>query len=374
VPNQRLAIITRSTLGEASMGRIRIAVVGAGLMGKRHISLVQSNGRCALSGIVDPCAAASDIARSAGVPRFRSIEELLATGRPDAVILATPNRLHVEQAICCIHERLPALVEKPVAHNVTEGTRLLAAERAGDTPILVGHHRAHSAILSRARDIIQSGRLGKIVGIMGTAVFYKPADYFEAGSWRRELGGGPILINLIHEIGVLRFLCGEIVAVQAFASNVTRSFPVEDTVAVNLRFSSGALGSFMLSDTAACPLSWEQTSGENQIYANNAADCYVISGDLGSLFIPTMRILSYPSRPGRSWLQPFAQSVELVPQTDPLVRQLDHFCDVVTGDSPPLVTVFDGLRNLTIIEAIARASPSGEIIETLPPDTNASAR
>lgn len=77
---------------------------------------------------------------------------------------------------------------------------------------------------------------------MGSAVFYKPDEYFDAAPWRREAGGGPILIKMIHEIGNLRSLCGEIVAVQALASSATRDFPVEDTVAINLRFASGALG------------------------------------------------------------------------------------------------------------------------------------
>src|SRR5262245_4661195 len=60
-------------------------------------------------------------------------------------------------------------------------------------------------------------------------MFCKPDNYFEAGPWRRQPGGGPLLINMVHEVGNLRSLCGEIVAVQAFASSATRNFPVEDT-------------------------------------------------------------------------------------------------------------------------------------------------
>ena len=144
------------------------------------------------------------------------------------------------------------LLEKPIAPTVEEGERLLRAADAAGARILIGHHRAHSPIMAKAKEIVERGTLGTLVAVMGSAVFFKPDHYFADGPWRREPGGGPILINMIHEVHNLRILCGEIVAVQAFASDATRGFPVEDTVAINLRFASGALGSFMLSDTAAC--------------------------------------------------------------------------------------------------------------------------
>ena len=91
--------------------------------------------------------------------------------------------------------------------------------------------------------------------MIGSAVVLQARDgYFDRrNEWRRQPGGGPILINMIHEIGNLRAMVGEIVAVQAIASNATRGFEVEDTVAIKLRFANGALGTFLLSDTAASP-------------------------------------------------------------------------------------------------------------------------
>ena len=161
-----------------------------------------------------------------------------------------------------------------------DGVRLCeAAERAG-AKILVGHHRRHSPILHKAVEIAKSGILGPLVGVIGSAVFCKPDAYFDgANAWRKEPGGGPILINMIHEIDNLRAMVGEIVAVQAFSSNATRGFKVEDTVAINLRFANGALGTFLLSDTAASPKSWEQTSQENKAYSTyDDDDAYTIIG------------------------------------------------------------------------------------------------
>ncbi len=346
------------------MSKTRIAVAGAGLIGQAHIRVLQASARCALSAVVDPSPAAAAVAAQAGVPLVTSLDELLARDRPDGVVLATPNPLHVPQALQCIAAGLPMLLEKPVATSVAEGQTLVdAAERSG-VPVLIGHHRAHSPIMAKAQQVVRSGQLGRIVSVMGSATFFKPDHYFDEGPWRREAGGGPILINMIHEVHNLRMLCGEIVAVQAFASNATRGFAVEDTVAINLRFTSGALGSFMLSDTAACPRSWEQTSQENKSYASyDDEDCYVVAGTNGSLSVPTMRLKTYPSDEDRSWWKPFEVGTVGLVRDDPLQHQMEHFGAVVRGQASPMVTARDGLQNLKVTEAIAEAAATGRVVE-----------
>ncbi|AOE86399.1 Gfo/Idh/MocA family protein [Pseudomonas sp. TCU-HL1] len=342
------------------MSSLRIAIAGAGLIGQRHLELIQANPACELVGLVDPSPAAEAAAQRAGVPRYPSLEALFEAGRPDGIILATPNPLHVAQALICLQAGVPALIEKPVAHSLEEGERLLLASQGSKVPLLVGHHRAHSPILERARAIIGEGRLGSLVAVMGSALFYKPDDYFDAAPWRRQAGGGPVLINLIHEIGNLRSLCGEIVAVQALASSATRGFPVEDTVSISLRFASGALGSFLLSDTAASARSWEQTSRENRDYPSyDNEDCYLIAGTGGSLAVPTLRLKCYDRPEDRSWWKPFTCAVAELERQDPLARQLEHFCQVIRGEAEPLVSVRDGLQNLRVVEAIAQAAREG---------------
>ncbi|MDD2058867.1 Gfo/Idh/MocA family oxidoreductase [Pseudomonas sp. GD03860] len=343
----------------------RIAVAGAGLIGRRHIELIQASSACQLCALVDPAPAAAALAQAAGVPLYASLEQLFAAQRPDGVILATPNQLHVQGALACVEQGVAALIEKPVAHSLAEGKHLLAIAEQHGARLLVGHHRAHSAILDKAREVIAEGVLGNLVAVMGSALFYKPDDYFDAAPWRRAAGGGPVLINMIHEIGNLRSLCGEIVAVQAQASSATRGFAVEDSVAISLRFASGALGTFMLSDTAACARSWEQTARENLDYPSYAdEDCYVIAGTRGSLSIPTMRLKYYERDEDRSWWKPFSTAIASQDQADPLQRQLAHFCQVIRGEAQPLVTVRDGLRNLQIVDAIAQAARSGQTVHT----------
>lgn len=332
-------------------GKTRIAVAGAGYIGRAHIAALRASPTCELSAIVDPSPAAD--------ADFSSIDELLEKDRPDGLVLATPNHLHVPQALQCIGARLPILLEKPIATTVPDAEKVVKA--AGT--VLVGHHRAHSPIMEKAREVVESGVLGRLVAVMGSAVFYKPDGYFDQAPWRREAGGGPILLNMIHEVHNLRMLCGEIAAVQAIASHAVRGFPVEDTVSINLQFASGALGSFLLSDTAACARSWEQTSRENKAYPSYAdEDCYVIAGTDGSLSVPTMRLKTYARPEERSWWKPFKVGQAEMQRADPIARQMEHFGAVVRGEAKPRVSARDGLANLIVTEAITRAARTGATV------------
>ena len=348
----------------------RIAVAGAGAIGLAHIAVLQGSAVCALSAIVDPAPGAVAIAAKAGVRLYASIGDLLATDRPDGLVLATPNALHLPQGLQCIEARLPILLEKPIATTVAEGEQLVRAVDATGAKVLIGHHRAHSPIMAKAKEVVGSGKLGKLVAVMGSATFFKPDSYYADAPWRREVGAGPILANMIHEVHSLRMLCGDIVAVQAFASNAIRGFEVEDTVAINLRFASGVLGSFMLSDTAACARSWEQTAQEDKAYPSYGdEDCYVITGTNGSLSVPTLRLKTYPRVEDRSWWKEFEVGVVGLVRSDPLKHQMAHFVKVVRGEALPLVSARDGLQNLRVAEAIALAAKSGQIVQIQPKES-----
>ena len=344
---------------------VRIAVAGTGLIGQEHLRRIAESAEAELAAVVDPAPAARDVAERYGVPLYSSLADLFAAQRPDGVILATPNRFHVSGGLECVAAGVPVLVEKPLAETADDGERLVLAAEAAGVPLLVGHHRRHSPLLAEARRIIGEGTLGAVVAVVGMALFRKPDDYFDAGPWRAQPGGGPILINMIHEADDLRALCGEIVRVQATATNAARGFDVEDTVAMTLTFADGALGTFMLSDAAAAVASWEQTSRENPSYAHaDDQDCYLIAGTRGSLGVPTMRVRTYAGE--ASWWQPFEGRTAAVERHDPLAAQLAHFAAAIRGDVAPLVTGRDGLQSLRVVEAILEAAGTGGTVEVPP--------
>jgi len=344
---------------------VGIVVVGPGLIGKKHIALIRANPDTHLVTIVAPDHVENhSIAAAEGVPLFYSLAQCAMAVELDGVIVSSPNDFHYEQARWCIENKIPVLIEKPVTGNLEEARHLVELVRFHNSKALVGHHRAYSPLLSAARQVIQGGRLGRLVSVVGSAQFYKPAQYFRDGPWRTQAGGGPLLINMIHEVGNLRALMGEIATVQAMASNAVRQFVVEDTVAINFGFANGALGTFVLSDTAATPMSWEQTVRENPAYPTYAdVDCYTVSGTMGSLSFPTMRLRYCQAETEASWWVPFLEEHIDVKRDDPLRGQLTHFVDLILGHTEPRVPVVDGYRNLLVTEAIRRAINSGHTVK-----------
>ncbi|MBL8834858.1 MAG: Gfo/Idh/MocA family oxidoreductase [Alphaproteobacteria bacterium] len=344
---------------------LRIAVIGAGAFGRQHIERLTKEKLCALAGLADPAPAARDVAASLGVPWRADAADLLDAVKPDGVIVATPNALHVPVGLACVARKLPMLVEKPIAETVAGARELVdAAERAGVT-LMVGHHRRYNPIIARARAIVQEGRLGRLTAVTALWLVKKPDPYFET-AWRREKGGGPILINLIHDIDDLRFIAGEITEVSAFTANAARGFPVEDSAAIALRFAGGAIGTITVSDAVAAPWNWEIASGEYAMYAHEDENCYLFAGTEGALAVPRMELWRYPGE--RGWTSPLARERIMLEPVDPQVAQLRHFCRVIGGTEAPLITGADAARTLAATLAVRRSAETGRAVALDGPD------
>ncbi len=343
----------------SSQHRVKIAVMGAGLIGKRHVEGVLAEPGTLLSAVIDPSDAGRDFARSLGANWFATFSEAAASERPDGVIIATPNQLHVANALEVIQLGIPVLIEKPIADNAEAAAAVVDAGRKSGTAILVGHHRRHNPMIQEAKRVLDSGRLGRILTVQGTFWVAKPDSYFDV-AWRRQAGAGPTFINLIHDIDLFRYLFGEVEAVYAMESNSARNHAVEDTTVVLIRFASGVLGTMNASDAVASPWSWEMTAGENPAFPRQDQFCYQVGGTRGSLAIPGLALWTGPSKP--DWLE--RQTKEQVPfsPADPLTLQLKHFCDVIRGQTHPLVSGQEGLETLQVIEAIKSSARSGQLV------------
>ncbi|MGH6815498.1 MAG: Gfo/Idh/MocA family protein [Hyphomicrobiaceae bacterium] len=340
------------------MARVRIGVVGAGLIGRKHIEVLRSGSAdYALAAVADPSPGAAEEARTLDYPCFPDTEEMLEQSKPDGVVVAVPNRLHVEVGLACIARKIPIVVEKPVADSVAEALELVETAEAAGVPILVGHHRRHNPIMRKATQIVRGGGLGTVVAVTALYLSHKPKGYHDA-AWRREPGGGPVLLNAIHDIDCLRMMCGDIETVQATASNAVRRFAVEDTAAAVLRFESGALGTLLCSDTASSPWSWEWGSRENPSFPYEPESCFMLAGTKGSLAVPAL--LHRWHEPGaESWHNPLTQKRIHVVPADSYREQMRNFAGAIRGTEKPVLNGRDGTITLATTLAITESARTG---------------
>jgi len=343
------------------MKSVRVGVVGAGLVGKRHIEIINASANMELAGIVETDETGPETAAQFNTTLFPTLGDMLSESSVDGVIIATPTQLHVEQAMSCVEANCPVLVEKPIAVQASEAEILVQAADKASVPLLVGHHRRHNPIIKRAREIIHSGDIGAVRAVHGTCWFYKPDSYFDVAPWRKQNGAGPISVNLVHDIDLVRYLVGEVVSVQAQAAPSARGFANEDVAAAVLRFDNGAIGTITVSDSIAAPWSWEHTSSEYPIYPVTKENCYLIGGSNGSLSVPDLRLWKHEGE-SPDWWAPISAQAQSFESSDPLFNQLQHFVDVIIGQAEPLVSGREGLNTLKVVEAMQNSAASGETI------------
>jgi predicted dehydrogenase len=339
--------------------KVRLAVLGAGLIGKRHIQHVLAEPQAELLAVADPMPLGGQIALDAGAKWFASFAAMIETVRPDGVIIATPNQAHVANGLEAVAAGVPALIEKPIADDIAAGEKLIDAAEAAGVPLLVGHHRRHNPMIQKAKAIIDSGELGRILVANAMFWLFKPDDYFDI-DWRRQAGAGPVFLNLIHDIDTLRYLFGDIVAVQARDSSAVRGNVVEETAVILMEFASGLLPTASVSDAVVAPWSWEMTTGENPAYPKTEEACYLIGGSHGSLSIPSLDVWKNGTK--RSWWEPFEKRRVAVQAEDPLALQIRQFCKVIRDEEAPLVSGLEGLNTLKAILAVKQSAASGERI------------
>lgn len=344
------------------MTNIAIGVIGAGLIGRKHLAKIAEHPDFDLAGIAD-VNVEQVAAQNPGARVFADYRAMLDETRPDAVIIASPNRLHAETGIECARRGIHILIEKPVTDTLESANTLIDAIRAAGTRSLVGHHRRHHRQVAALRSLLKESRIGDLVGVSAIWAVYKPDPYFEIAPWRTQAGGGPVLINLIHEIDFLRFSVGEIVSVSAVVSNRQRGFAVEDTAGVLIEFENGAVGTFFVSDSAVSPWTTEQGVGESPEFPFSGESSYRFMGSRGALEFPNLVQWTQVGGGAPDWNQPIEARRIHAPTLDPYIAQLDHFRDVVRGTAASLQPVEDGARTLVATLAVAEAAATGQRID-----------
>ena len=278
------------------------------------------------------------VAEELGVPLYNDYTLLLKQEDLDAVAIALPNTLHVQSTELALAAGIKnILLEKPIANTVEEAEHIIKiCEDAGAT-LLVGHHRRSSNRYQLLRQVIDSGKLGKIVGIQSNYAIAKPHEYFDV-EWHTKKGSGPLLINAIHDFDDLNFVTGmKPTKVYAAARNTIRGNEVEDSVSAVVEYEGGVTASYFVSDGTPGPWNYDLAAEENTFFPN--MDLY------------------YQDDDAYGWLQPIKHEHFDVEKNDPMTAELEHFVDLCLGrETTPRCTGDNALDTLKVINAIQKSA------------------
>ncbi|MEP3330846.1 Gfo/Idh/MocA family oxidoreductase [Sedimentitalea sp.] len=314
----------------------RLLVAGAGLIGSRHIAHILAQPHLTLAGVIDPDPA---VRAKFDAPAFASIDAVDVAA--DGIVLATPSDLHADHAEQSAARGWHMLIEKPVASAMEQADRIIAAARAAEVRTLVGHHRRYHPKVRALKDLLCGGAIGTPVLASLIWALKKPDAYFDV-SWRAGVQGSPVLINLVHEVDLLRFLFGTITNVSGFGSRNVRGKKNLESGGVTLGFSGGQVATIAFSDATPSPWAFEAGTGENPNIAITAQDHLRIIGTAGAVEFPSLTVWSGAN----DWSQSPSPVVYPAEGEAPLIVQLNHFSDVIAGRDEPLVDAEEGRKSL----------------------------
>ncbi len=247
-----------STSTTPQAGRVRVALVGAGVIGAQHGRVMDELAdRIELVAVVDldPDRARKLTAEHGG-QAFRTLGEALAATEVDMVSVCTPTGRHAEVAIEALQAGLHVLIEKPAEVTVAKTDEIIAAQRQAGTQVTVISQHRFDPSTEIAVAAIARGELGRLTSGIASIDWWRGQSYYDSGDWRGtwELDGGGALMNQgVHTVDLLVATMGRPVEVFAYTGVLAHDRIATEDVAVGVvRFESGALG-VLHATTAAYP-------------------------------------------------------------------------------------------------------------------------
>jgi len=226
---------------------VRWGLIGAGDIAARRVApaLRDSPGSAFAAVARAHADQAAEFAQRHGASRwYAGWREMLADPELDAIYVATPVRLHAEQAVAAAEAGKHVLCEKPMALDVAGCERMIAAARDRGVKLGVAYYRHHYPVVARLRELIASGEIGRpvLAQVQAFELFDPPPDHPRAWLLKKsEAGGGPMMDFGCHRIEVLLDVLGPVAEVRGRPANVRfHEREVEDTCVAHLRFRSGA--------------------------------------------------------------------------------------------------------------------------------------
>ena len=223
---------------------IRTAMVGLGKMGLSHLAILRAHPELDLVAGCDSTAYLTDIlTKYSALKCYDNFDRMLEQEQLDALIVATPSKLHAPMVEKALNRGLHVFCEKPFVLDVNDGEKLVALAEGKGLVNQVGYHYRFVGAFKEAARVVKSGALGTIHHVRAEAygpVVLRP----KGGTWRsaKSEGGGALYDYACHAIDLVNFVVGAPDAVDGVVRHGVFSQDVDDEIYCTLRYADGASG------------------------------------------------------------------------------------------------------------------------------------
>ena len=341
------------------MDKLRVGVIGLG-MGRNHIAGYQGHPGAEVVALADPNAARlKEIGDKYGVAsRYASAEEMLERERLDVVSIATPNKYHLELTLAAIASGAHVLCEKPMAMNAAEGRQMLEAAQRAQKRLMINFSYRFTEQSMALKSLVDEGILGDVY--FARTVWHRRRGLPGFGGWfgQKALSGGGPLIDLgVHRLDLALWLMGYPKPVwvmgstynpiaTALAREQGAPFDVEDLAVALIKFDNGA--------TVALEASWAANISERELMETRllGTKAGLVQRNLDETYKFEAEV--YLERGGAHY------NMKLHGPTRPVPTPMAHFVESILNDTPHIASAEEGLRVMTILDAIYASAARGE--------------
>ena len=339
------------------MDKLKMAVVGVGVMGRSHLEWLKETERVTLSAVCDiDEIQGSESAQKYNVPFYADHREMLSKSDCDAVLVATPHFSHLPIAKAVFEAGKHLLLEKPVTVHTAEAEELNRAYEAAltkhkDLRFGVMFQMRCDPLQQKIKDLIDSGELGKLMRATWIiTTWYRTQRYYDSGGWRASWageGGGVLLNQCPHQLDLWQWFFGLPDRVSAIASlGKYHDIEVEDEVSAFMQYDDGLLGHFITSTA--------ETPGTNRLEIIGENGKLVCDNKL-TFYRNRMRISEHirKSEERMGGMETWTCDIPVPPQPGPLHKEVHKaFCNAVLDGTPLAADGRDGIRSVMLGNAM----------------------
>ena len=243
--------------------KLKIGMIGCGEIAYKATG--RAIMECSKANMVMAMDPVPEVAASYGktfeMPYTTKVEDVLENPDVDAVVISTPHYLHAPLAIQAAEAGKHVMAEKPMACTLEQADAMISACKKAGVLLSINLVSRYAPTTVKARELVQGGVIGKVIGIQFHGMSRKPDSYWTGGytgrvqtTWRmskEESGGGVLVMNFVHDIDRLWYITG-LSPVRAFCEYDTykTDTEVEGYIALTYRYDNGAIGTLTASSCA----------------------------------------------------------------------------------------------------------------------------